>query len=1076
MAVRRLLSDNAKNTAITHSLLRGDSFAYAHLVKFEKPIKTAEGDSRGQGTDYSYITDGSNDIVFDDGSSYPNGNTTVSNGNQTYIANKLLKVGSVGESTTAKASNINLTLAGSALGISFQSALTITASNTITATVDFVENGFREGDVIHLLSGSGANDTQRARIDRFSNGNLTAHVTPTFKDDSASDDDDLPEYPTTLTAESGVLYSVNFDSPEIESVLTNRAATSYARYINRDVFIYKAHIATETTVINSVTYNAGDVIGAPFLIFKGIIATAKLTESPERNTTISWGLTSHWGDFVRVNGRLTSDTHHRALNADGTSDATALKKAAYEHDLGFLHSEQAINLIATYDVSVTKTRLKKKKKWFGLKTEYSQQEYQVQEEREADLRFNLDAKYLPVIYGVGKVSGIPVFVDTLNTDASTVFVAYAICEGEVGGIYDIHFDGTPSVCIDGNDFDTRSSQTSENTIDVLCYGRADRGDTLDAKTITTGSTFNVIGHSQSPGASGDRGWGGWGNNSQTSYVDANLPAVNTTNPSGATASTQGAGITHGKGAFFGVPIDTLLQFQSGKHNQKANAMLVQNRSNFKVGNDYYEGTEDYWGAEHQLLDTAYAVCRYRISEGETTIPTPEFVMRGKPVDCFNYDYSYEVHSSYTSETLSNYNIGDDVTVRDTGTNDTLDVSTNVIADIYYITTTSGAQEARVRLRDKPTLTRSSGSIPVTSFYVQKSGLGRIYLRTWNDVQDSGSIGGKLEATVTSATASSGNTGADITMSSASSAFKTAINPTDSVVAIHENGSGGGNFDRDLVSEYQVFNHASGSNTVTNIGNTGTNSSTLVSKKVVVKDAIQLDKVPTGGGPGKWLAFKKKWPDGSYPKKKKKKRGFGKLRIKQSLTDNVMQVEEVIDAAVIPESTDSYQMLSSVAEDGPDDTRITLNPAMQLLDYLTNDTYGRELDIDTDIDLESFLAAARDCDTRSDVTMVTTTAATPNDRYNFVHSGKTLWVGTVKSSTLVASGRYNTVFTEVSGKFVFRWENWKYFYAGEYYYYEGGLHQASSNGVISSTPSITFSFFPLVRILSNPISIKSSAAL
>ena len=40
---------------------------------------------------------------------------------------------------------------------------------------------------------------------------------------------------------------------------------------------------------------------------------------------------------------------------------------------------------------------------------------------------------------------IPVFVDTLNTDASTVFVAYAICEGEVGGIYDIHFDGTPSV-------------------------------------------------------------------------------------------------------------------------------------------------------------------------------------------------------------------------------------------------------------------------------------------------------------------------------------------------------------------------------------------------------------------------------------------------------------------------------------------------------------------------------------------------------------------------------------------------------------------------------------------------------
>ena len=1063
MAVRRLLSDNAKNTAITHSLLRGDSFAYAHLVKFEKPIKTAEGDTRGQATDYSYITDGSHDIIFDDGSTYPNQNTTVSNGAQTYIANKLLKVGSVGESTTAKASNINLTLAGSALGISFQSALTITASNTITATVDFVENGFREGDVIHLLSGSGANDTQRARIDRFSNGNLTAHVTPTFKDDSTSDDDDLPEYPTALTAENGVLYSVNFDSPEIESVLTNRAATSYARYINRDVFIYKAHIATERTVINSVTYNAGDIIGAPFLIFKGIIATAKLTESPEKDTTISWGLTSHWGDFVRVNGRLTSDTHHRALNPDGTSDPTALKKAAYEHDLGFLHSEQAVNLIATYDVSVTKTRLKKKKKWFGLKTEYSQQEYQVQEEREADLRFNLDAKYLPVIYGVGKVSGIPVFVDTLRTDASTVFVAYAICEGEVGGIYDIHFDGTPSVCIDGNDFDTRSSQTSENTVDVLCYGRADRGDTLDSKTITTGATFNVIGHSESPGASGVKGgWGGWGNRSQTSYVDATLSTVNTTNPSAASASTQGAGITHGKGAFFDVPIDTLLQFQSGKHNQKANALLVQNRSNFKVGNDYYEGTEDYWGAEHQLLDTAYAVCRFRISEGETTIPTPEFVMRGKPIDCFNYDHSYELHSSYGSANLNTYNIGDLVTLKRTSDDTVLDGQYNVIADIYYITTTSGAQEARVRLRDKPTLTITDNSTnpptvtPVTSFYVQKAGLNSIFLRTWDDVQDSGNVGGKLEATITSASASSGNTGADITMSSASSAFKTAINPTDSTVAIHENGGGAGNFGRDLVSEYQVFNHTSGSNTVTNIGNTGTNSSTLVSKKVVVKDAIQLDKVPTGGGPGKWLKFKKKWPDGSYPKKKKRKRGYAKLRIKQSLSDNVMQVEEVIDAAVIPESTDSYEMLSSVAEDGPEDTRISLNPAMQLLDYLTNDTYGRELDIDTDIDLESFLAAARDCDTRSDVTLVTTSSLTATDEYLFTVSGKVLWYGVVKSSTEIESGRYNTVFTKVSGKLAHRWENWKYFYSGELYYYEGALHQASSNGVISSTPSTTSS--------------------
>ena len=151
MAVRKLLSDPTKNAQLEASLLRGDSFAYAHLVKFEKPLKTKQGDSRGQGVDYVYITDGSQDLVFDDGSTYEDGNTIQPNGDQTYVANKLLKVGNVSESITAKAANINITISGAALGIAFQSSLTITNSNTITATVDFVEQGFREGlSLIHI--------------------------------------------------------------------------------------------------------------------------------------------------------------------------------------------------------------------------------------------------------------------------------------------------------------------------------------------------------------------------------------------------------------------------------------------------------------------------------------------------------------------------------------------------------------------------------------------------------------------------------------------------------------------------------------------------------------------------------------------------------------------------------------------------------------------------------------------------------------------------------------------------------------------------------------------------------------
>ena len=80
---------------------------------------------------------------------------------------------------------------------------------------------------------------------------------------------------------------------------------------------------------------------------------------------------------------------------------------------------------------------------------------------------NLDAKYLPVVYGVGKIPGIPIFVDTLNSDNSVIFTAYALSEGEIGGIYDIHFDGTPSVCIDENDFDIQRFDLGQEMINQL---------------------------------------------------------------------------------------------------------------------------------------------------------------------------------------------------------------------------------------------------------------------------------------------------------------------------------------------------------------------------------------------------------------------------------------------------------------------------------------------------------------------------------------------------------------------------------------------------------------------------------
>ena len=98
--------------------------------------------------------------------------------------------------------------------------------------------------------------------------------------------------------------------------------------MNREVFIYRVHINPET----------GAMIGAPFQIFRGIIAKGSISENPKKATTVTWNLTSHWGDFVRIQGRITADAYHRALTTSGTSDIGALINPAYGTDYGFMHA------------------------------------------------------------------------------------------------------------------------------------------------------------------------------------------------------------------------------------------------------------------------------------------------------------------------------------------------------------------------------------------------------------------------------------------------------------------------------------------------------------------------------------------------------------------------------------------------------------------------------------------------------------------------------------------------------------------------------------------------------------------
>ncbi len=1003
MTLRTLGSSSSADNDIKASLLTNESFVYAHLVKIEKAVKTTTGNNSRKASDYAYITDSGFDIAFNDGSTDSEGNA---NGTRVYIANKLINTGSISETIEARASSINIQLSAAALNTQVTFDFTTTTS-TIASDVDLVEAGFAEGDKVKLevTSGATTNNNDYYIISSFTNDNKTAVI-----DTSLSD---------SLTAVSASrVGKITFASEEIIGLLNPKEnTTTYAGYINRDVTIYKAHIQPET----------GLIIGSPYLLFKGIIASSKISEDPLKSSIISWNLTSHWGDFVSVNGRLTSDQHHRALDGSGSPDISALVRKEYAEDLGFLHSEQAINLVSIYQVMETKYKLKKKKKWYGM-SKYKQIEYKEEVDREVDLRFNLDAKYLPVIYGVQKVDSFPVFVDTLRTDSKKVYVAYAICEGEVSSLYDIYFDDSSSICIDKNDFDTRSVQTTENTIDVLCKGRMDRGDVLGATSASSNSNQNML------GGAGLRGYGAvWNGYAESYRQEYGLLDVEASFGNSITPAQGGVGITHEKGHTVNVPIDARIVFHSGKRGQKADSLLVKTAQsgNFKIQNDYYENSEEYWGRNHRLLDTAYVVVEYTIGEGETTIPSLDFVVRGKILECFNYDFAYGDDPSSTSSDISNFQLGDEVTIRATSAPNTV-ISTVRVEDIYTFKDETSSNVHRVRFNSNPNLGTA------TRFFMQK-GSNKYYLETYDSIIDSGTVPEKLQETLnTSSTGTGTSSGVAVTLQNTSSSTAQALLLSESLALFNIN-----------LTQEQInnilrsnfgFNTTSTAGQINNVGDdTASNFTAAGVNTTVIKDVVKLASGASGvdnAYTGRVIQLTKLVDDTPYIQERN--------IISYDGTNKLAKVDLPFDPDYIPDSTFTYKIKSI------GDRRVSINPAMQLLDYLTNERYGRGLSVDNDIDLGGFLLAGRDCDTRSDITTVGSYAPTVGAIYKYATSaGITLWQGTVKS-TASKNGLLETTWTDVSGKLGQKWLDWKTYEVGDLIWNNGSLYEKTgSAGTVAS---------------------------
>ena len=987
----------ALNTTLKNSLLNYDPFIIAHLIKFEKPQSVSQygGKLQGLATDYTYITDAQYDITYQDGSSSLNSSTP--HPAQIYRANKITKIGTINESIQAKASNLSLTLDTASLGATATTSATFTASK-MTGTVDLAEKGFQEGDKI-LLSGSGTtNAGAYIRIDSFEDEGKTIVFTQI----------------SSITANnSAQTYTITLSAEEINILLADKGSSSYTSYINREVTIYKVHINPETREIIGGT-------NGPFLYFKGITSGASINEKVD-SSEITWTLSSHWGDFVRVQGRLTDDATHRALRSDGTPDIESVIRPEYAGDLGFLHANTAINHLATYNTTdIEYEQVDINGGWFGGKR---LREVEVDVPRQVDLQFNIQSKMLPVIYGVRKVDSFPIFVDTHKNSSAEVYKVDAICEGPIAGVLDIYVEDNSTICLDSADFDSRSPSGANygdgSSVEIKCAGRMDRGDTLAHASI------NTAGNQAYPLSYLDNDYTYYENMSFFRNVNYGQAAQGTSVGTGASAT----GIRHEGTHSITSPLDASFTFHAGLENQKANNTLVSLASNssFKVQNSYYTGKAQYWGPSHRLLDTAYVVGKYTIAEGETSIPDMKFVVRGRDPECYNYDGSYK-HDNTTGagQNAASFNLGDSVTLKKV--NGSMSDTSVTIIDKWHTFDTDGTLDYRFRFSPEPSLGTT------TSFYMQNASNNTWHMQTWDHAETVDSPGGYfLHTTLSVATGTA--RGLKITLTSPSSSFQFAVSNANAILGLVKFTNSGL-----LASNYSDFTYSS--NIIDNITRFSSNPGI---DGVYVKNAIQLDSSTASS------------TDDYY--------NGNKITLTSGLNTSAPYIQErtIIDydgstkVAIVsspwdynhqPNTTNQTYSIGSIG-----DRRVTINPAMQLLDYMTNKRYGKGLDIVEDINIDSWKNAAKECDTRSEVTIAMATSGTtvaPGQIWRYPQSGPVQFMGTVKSQ-ITLGGKLRVIFKDVVGKLGTKWNSWQSFASGELYWYEGSVY-AGTGSTVPSAPS------------------------
>ena len=469
----------------------------------------------------------------------------------------------------------------------------------------------------------------------------------------------------------------------------------------------------------------------------------------------------------------------------------------------------------------------------------------------------------------------------------------------------------------------------------------DRGDALAGYNASTGSANNYSLLGEDFGFSD----GFRGQNRGMARYYASIGQVY--QGASGTVTENATGILHEKTHTITSPIDGHFQFHAGKAHQDANPTLVNKAAanGFKIQNDYFDTNVrgEYWGANHRVLDTAYTVGKFTIAPGETTIPEIDFIVRGKGVECYNYDRSFNTTNS-TSATAANFNIGDTVSLRTSSSsyvnsNDAAASSVTII-DKWTFIDVEGAIIQRF-------LTDYNKDIS-TAHYMEKAGGHQWYMAPSIATDDiTSTVSAASKTTITSSAAGSSG-GVDVNVNS------TTIWNQILALALADGGtlsfSGIGRRDLEF-GAFRNFFYNSSTGAFTGIasgaGTTGALDNTV--EEVFIKDAVLLNSAnikPDNFYVGHAITLTRFDAAGTPNIQKRTIKSYKNA-------GNVALVDREWDAGYFPDSGDSYTI--SV---GKPDIRVTINPAMQLLDYLTSERYGRGLNLSKDIDIESFKASAR----------------------------------------------------------------------------------------------------------------------